>query len=286
MKVKCIHNKAAVVTRYDNGIQNENSTIDITVDKLYDVYGTREDSLGKFYLVLTDEHNSEFPRWMPEGLYTCDDPTLPNGWVKREKRDARGNEIVTCSYPTYFEAEEDIASGTERGVRMFAHMRAYPTEGYGLSHLMVKQTLAEHDKTVETDELVKRKEHPVKRPNEDEMMYLARTIAVEVIAISNTLPEIMQWRIGSALQGDVYEMSSSVAAAKGSVDDYVTRAELENARTKAYVVKNAIGILPGGKDSDALLEKIDQLVAAIDGNLEKVVDSIHFHEQEELEDEE
>lgn len=266
MKARCIKDH-----------HNENSFA-ITINNSYEVYGTKQDAQGIFYLVLADDR-SDYPQWLPADLYAVDDPSPSEGWIKREKQDSYGKTVITCSYPTYFEAEEDIIKGTGRGVRMFAHMRAYPGKGFGVNHQFITEMLAKA--SPQKDDSRENKEYEMQKPNEDEMLYLARVIAKEVIDISSVLPEIMQWRLSSALQGDVYDMASGIAAAKGAVDDYAKRAELESARTKAFVVKNAVAFLPAGRDTEALSGKIDQLVSLIDTELKTTDEAILAEEQED-----
>lgn len=260
MKAKCIRN-----------------TADGTINTLYDVYGIQESAAGMYYLVLTDSRKQEIPCWMPAELYDCDSDTLSSGWVRKEKNDTRGDKIVTSSYPMYFEFERDIVEGTVRGSMMFNQMRTYPTEGYGIKNQLVTRVVNQYSTNKSNNEQYE--EHEMKKSHEDETMYLSRIIANEIIGITNTLSEVMQWRIGSALQGDVYEMTSNVAAAKGSLDEYDKRIDLEAARSKLFVVRNALGILPDAEPSSDLHTKINELLIAIDNDLEVVKASIH--EQEE-----
>lgn len=102
-----------------------------------------------------------------------------------------------------------------------------------------------------------------KMPSESEMLFLARTVAKQAVDISIALPEVLQWRVGSAFQGDVYDMLSSVAAAEASDDEYMIKDELANARIKASVIKNGLSLV--SKDSEELLiAKIDKLLDHID----------------------
>lgn len=127
MKVRCKHNNIAALDKkleeyaFD---QDENGDMDITINKLYDVYGIQDNNLGRFYLVQTDELNRDTPWWMPAGLYEIYDSTQPVGWVER-KKNAQDSELTVYSYPIYFEAEEDIEDGTERGVEVFSKMKEY-----------------------------------------------------------------------------------------------------------------------------------------------------------------
>lgn len=249
---------------------------DITIDNLYDIYGVQESSLGVLYLVSTD--SSSTLRWTPGALYELNDSTLPSGWVEK-KVDSNGNKVTVSSYALYFQFEEDIINATIRGSLVSNQMRRYTTEGYGIQ--ATTRIITEYDINKKRNSKVI-KEGLMKLPNEDDTMYLARVVAREVIGISNSLPEIMQWRIGSALQGDAYDMSSSVAAAKGSVDIYNRRVELESARSKVYVVRNALGLLPAEGASESLLKKMDELVVAIDDELKAVNVLIQAEERDEF----
>ena len=253
-------------------------TVDGTINTLYDVYGIKESVAGTHYLVLTDSRDQEIPRWMPAELYDCDTDTPPSGWVRKEKNDTRGDKTVVSSYPMYFEFEKDIIKGTVRGSMMFNQMRSYPTEGYGIQNQVVTQAIKQRSTKKSSNQQYE--EHEMKQSHEDETMYLSRTVANEVIGITNTLSEVMQWRIGSALQGDVYEMTSNVAAAKGSLDEYDKRMDLEAARSKLFVVRNALGILPDTEPSSDLHTKINELLIAIDNDLEAV--KLSIHEQEKI----
>lgn len=125
MKVNCLYNNISSVDKklHDFSFdQDENGDIDITVGKSYDVYGIKENSFGRFYLVLTDELNSDMPWWMPAGLYEVGDSQQPREWIKKEK-DSQDEKLVVHSYPIYFEGEEDIEDSTEKGFEIFAKMR-------------------------------------------------------------------------------------------------------------------------------------------------------------------
>lgn len=126
MKVTCKNNNISALDSQLHQYafdQDEEGDIDITPGKSYDVYGVKKNSLGIFYLVLTDELNSETPWWMPAGLYDIEDPLQPRGWIKKE-RDYEEGKLVVSSYPIYFDAEEDIEDGTERGLQIFSQMKA------------------------------------------------------------------------------------------------------------------------------------------------------------------
>ena len=121
MRVKCIHNTTNSLNKklHDYSYnQDDNGNIDISVGSIYDVYGIQSNPLGTFYLVLTDEINVDIPWWMPAGLYQVYDPAVPTEWVKKEK-----GTLAVSSYPIYFEAEEDIEDGTERGYEVFKEMQ-------------------------------------------------------------------------------------------------------------------------------------------------------------------
>lgn len=250
---------------------------DVTIDNLYDIYGVQESPLGVLYLVFTD--SSSTLHWTSKELYELNDSTLPSGWVEKKRVDPYGNKTTISSYALYFQFEEDIINATIRGSLVSSQMRRYTTEGYGIQ--ATTRIITEYDINKKRNNKVI-KEGLMKLPNEDEAMYLARVVAREIIGICNSLPEIMQWRIGSALQGDAYDMSSSVAAAKGSVDIYDRRAELESARSKVYVVRNALGLLPVEGASEGLPKKMDELVVAIDDELKAVNVLIQAEEQDEF----
>ena len=126
MQVRCISNQISKVSdrlqayAFD---QDEDGEIDITVDKIYDVYGVQENNLGRFYLVQTDELNSDMPWWMPAELYELSDQTIPVGWITKDKVDSSGHKIVISSYSIYFDAEEDIEDSTEKGYEVFGEMQ-------------------------------------------------------------------------------------------------------------------------------------------------------------------
>lgn len=127
MKVKCKYDNISALDKklheysFD---QDENGDIDITVGKSYDVFGVQENSLGKFYLVLTDELNGDMPWWMPADLYDIEESEQPDSWIRKEKIESDGNKLVVYSHPAYFDAEEDIEDSTEKGYAAFAKMRA------------------------------------------------------------------------------------------------------------------------------------------------------------------
>lgn len=126
MQVKCISNHISMVSKDLHAYafdQDENGEIDITINKLYDVYGVQENHLGKFYLVLTDELNNNMPWWMPAGLYEISNPSTPTNWVTKESTDSAGYRLVISSYSIYFDAEEDIEDSTERGYKVFEEMK-------------------------------------------------------------------------------------------------------------------------------------------------------------------
>lgn len=124
------------------------------------------------------------------------------------------------------------------------------------------------------------KEDSTKLVDEPEMLHLARTISQQAIGLSNTLPEVLQWRVGSAFQGDVYDMLSSTAAALAAVEVYTKHEELSNARIKAFVIKSALSIV--SKDPEILLlKKIDALIALIDVEIKKADANIRTLEEEE-----
>ena len=131
MQVRCISNQISKVSdrlqayAFD---QDEDGEIDITVDKIYDVYGVQENNLGRFYLVQTDELNNDMPWWMPAELYKVSDSSTPIGWVTKESKDSTGHNLTISSYPMYFDAEEDIEDSTERGYEVFEEMRRLNSE--------------------------------------------------------------------------------------------------------------------------------------------------------------
>ena len=126
MQVKCTLNHISAVNERLHSYafdQDENGKIDITIDKIYEVYGTQENHLGKFFLVLTDELNNDMPWWMPAELYELSDQTIPVGWITKDKVDSSGHKIAISSYPIYFDAEEDIEDSTEKGYEVFGEMQ-------------------------------------------------------------------------------------------------------------------------------------------------------------------
>lgn len=128
MKVKATKNSIDDLPEKLRGFafnQDESGRIDITIGNLYDVYGVQEHSLGKFYLVLTDEINDDMPWWMPAVLYAVDNPKHPDTWVTKEEKSHYGENSRTSSYPIYFGSEEDIEDGTEKGFEVFAKMQEY-----------------------------------------------------------------------------------------------------------------------------------------------------------------
>ena len=128
MRIKAFKNNTNTLPEKLQGFafnQDESGDIDITIGKLYDVYGTLDNESGRFYLVLTDDINNDIPWWMPAQLYQITDETIPTNWIKKEASEEGGEKSTIQKYHIYFDAEEDIEDGTERGYQVFAEMKAY-----------------------------------------------------------------------------------------------------------------------------------------------------------------
>ena len=126
MIVKCVNNTAEAIPNELKKFafnQDENGTVDITIGKNYDVYGIKENSYGKFYLVLTDSINYDLPWWMPSQFYKVMNEKTPKDWVLRKDEDSDGGAYSVQSYPVYFDAEEDIEDGTAKGYEVFEQMK-------------------------------------------------------------------------------------------------------------------------------------------------------------------
>ncbi len=124
MKVRCVNNSYSALTKELQEFafgQDESGKVDLTRGKEYVVYGVRENDLGKFYYILTDELNVALPWWMPSSYFKVVDEQRPTSWQKQEWR-GYGEEIVYAD-PLYSEASEKIEDGTDEGLRAFEQMR-------------------------------------------------------------------------------------------------------------------------------------------------------------------
>jgi hypothetical protein len=124
MRVKCKSNNikslALGVEQFAFG-QDDEGNVDLTIGKEYIVYGIRQNDLGSFYLVLTDELNTELPWWIPADLFEVTDRTKPTTW-KTDNWEGYGSETVWAN-PVYFDASADIEDGTPKGHEIFEKMK-------------------------------------------------------------------------------------------------------------------------------------------------------------------
>lgn len=101
--------------------QNQDGIVDISIDKEYKVYGIRENDLGTFYLILTDEVNKDLPWWLPGEFFDTMDLTYPEDWTK-EVFDGEGEDTIIAS-KAYHDAMIDIEDGTDKGREAFKQMQ-------------------------------------------------------------------------------------------------------------------------------------------------------------------
>lgn len=107
--------------------QDQYGDIDITIDRIYDVYGIRRNTYGTFYLVTTDEINENLPWWMPSALYDIENSEAPAEWVQKKEASSYGGDMLTSSWNIYFDVEEDIEDRTDRGQEVFEQMQRLNT---------------------------------------------------------------------------------------------------------------------------------------------------------------
>ncbi|MDB5178272.1 MAG: hypothetical protein JWN01_215 [Patescibacteria group bacterium] len=126
MRIKCIHNSLTDLPEELQGFAfsqiSGETQLDITPGKEYDVYGVRENDLGKFYLVLTDKIYTKMPWFMPASLYEVTDNSVPKSWVEKTDQGDFGKEHRLAP-DIYFGHEEDIEDGTDLGYEVFQKMR-------------------------------------------------------------------------------------------------------------------------------------------------------------------
>jgi hypothetical protein len=124
MTVECIENSVAILGKRLRGLaftQDDGGRLDIEIGKKYEVFGTRSNQYGVFYLVLTDSVHTRTPWWMPAALYKVVDSNTPAEWVTKRSGVIRKDEIR--SDEIYFDAIDDIEDGTKRGIEIFSEMR-------------------------------------------------------------------------------------------------------------------------------------------------------------------
>ncbi|MGA3129136.1 MAG: hypothetical protein ABSD13_20790 [Candidatus Korobacteraceae bacterium] len=124
MKVRALHND---LNKLDPSLQNyaygqgSSGIVDLTEGKEYTVYGTRDNKLGKFYFVLTDEINTKLPWWMPAGFFEVVNTKMPDSW-KNHSWDGYGKETIKAD-PIYFDANLEFEDRTQKGFEIFDKMR-------------------------------------------------------------------------------------------------------------------------------------------------------------------
>lgn len=101
--------------------QDSEGNVDLTPGKEYVVYGIRNNKYGRFYLVLTDKRNTELPWWIPAGFFEITNDKVPKSW-RIDTWEGYGQETVQAD-PAYFDAQEDIEDGTDKGRIVFETMK-------------------------------------------------------------------------------------------------------------------------------------------------------------------
>lgn len=127
MQVICTQNNRSILPKklqkFAFGITGE-PLVDLSVGKIYTSYGIRENNLGRFYWVLTDEVNTELPWWMPAAFFEVVDSSEPSTW-KLHQWKGYGKEVVRAD-PLHSKYSEDIEDGTDKGYVAFEKIRKEP----------------------------------------------------------------------------------------------------------------------------------------------------------------
>lgn len=101
--------------------QDQDGIVPLTVGIEYEIFGVKENALGKFYLTLTDDE--DLPWWMPAPFFHETNDQLPEKWKREEYKNVYGHNEVVVADADYFGHEDDIEDGTAAGYSAFYKMQ-------------------------------------------------------------------------------------------------------------------------------------------------------------------
>lgn len=114
MQIMCVANDISCLTPKQINYaftQDSNGLVDLTIQKIYRVYGIKVQAKETYYLIHTDELNTKSYWWMPASFFKIIDDSKPDEWVK--KSIGKINKVHYETYPAYFDWR--VAEGIEDG---------------------------------------------------------------------------------------------------------------------------------------------------------------------------